>query len=110
MRVPGGGAGATVSSAWLPVSSKRSPRRSTGPLAVTAGRKVCAIAGAAAASAPDSTRDAAIRLMASVDLSQGCFHVVRGLDHLRVHLVGALRRDEIGDLGDDIDVRGLEIA
>ena len=37
-------------------------------------------------------------------------HLVGGLDHLGVHLIGALRRDQVGDLGDRIDVGGFEIA
>src|SRR5580693_8267673 len=37
-------------------------------------------------------------------------HLVCGLDHLGVHLIGALSRNEVGDLGDGIDVGSLDIA
>src|SRR6266702_3228487 len=36
-------------------------------------------------------------------------HLVRRLDDLGIHLIGALRRDQFGDFLDGIDVRGLEI-
>src|ERR671922_163779 len=37
-------------------------------------------------------------------------HVICGLDHLGIHLVGALRRDQLGDFLHRIDVRVLEVA
>ena len=37
-------------------------------------------------------------------------HLVRRLNHLGVHLVGALGRDEVGDLCDGIDVRGFDVS
>src|SRR6266478_9761806 len=40
----------------------------------------------------------------------GLQHLVGGADHLGVHLVGALRRDQVGNLGDDLDIGLLEIA
>ena len=39
-----------------------------------------------------------------------CGHVVGRLDHLRIHFVGALGRDQFGDFLDGIDVRALQIA
>src|SRR5205085_5339530 len=40
----------------------------------------------------------------------GLQHLVGGADHLGVHLIGALRRDQVGTLGDDLDIGLLEIA
>src|ERR1700688_3421735 len=37
-------------------------------------------------------------------------HLIRGLDHLGVHLISALSRNEVGDLGDRIDVGSLDVA
>jgi hypothetical protein len=37
-------------------------------------------------------------------------HVVRGLDGLGIDLIGALRRDQVHHLLDDVDVGGLEVA
>src|ERR1700677_2883554 len=37
-------------------------------------------------------------------------HLVCGLDHLGVHFIGALSRNEVGDLGDGIDVGSLDVA
>src|SRR5690349_5642759 len=37
-------------------------------------------------------------------------HLVRRLDDLRVHLVGALRRDQLGDLLYRINVGSLEVT
>src|SRR5271170_7552947 len=37
-------------------------------------------------------------------------HLVCGLDHLGVHFIGALCRNEVGDLGDGIDVGSLDVA
>src|SRR5215470_6950504 len=37
-------------------------------------------------------------------------HLVGRGDHLGIHLVGALRLDQLGDLLDGIDVRGFEIG
>src|SRR6185295_18114173 len=43
-------------------------------------------------------------------LGDGGEHVIGGLDDLRVHLIGALRRDELGNLLHRIDVGVLEVA
>src|SRR4029453_121685 len=40
----------------------------------------------------------------------GLQHLVGGADHLGVHLVGALRRDQVGNLGHHLDIGLLEIA
>src|SRR5580700_12067658 len=37
-------------------------------------------------------------------------HLVCGLDHLGVHFIGALSRNEVRDLGDGIDVGSLNVA
>src|SRR5690348_14038551 len=37
-------------------------------------------------------------------------HLVRGLNDLGVHLIGALSRNEVGDLGDRVDVGRLDVA
>src|SRR5260370_22721440 len=37
-------------------------------------------------------------------------HLVSGLNDLGVHLVGALRRDQVGDLGHWIDVGRFDVA
>src|SRR5580693_8660116 len=37
-------------------------------------------------------------------------HLVCGLDHLGVHFIGALSRNEVGDLGDGIDFGSLDVA
>src|SRR5438132_8621121 len=36
-------------------------------------------------------------------------HFIRGLDDLGIHFVGALRRDQLGDFLNRVDVRGFEI-
>src|SRR3546814_15593703 len=56
-------------------------------------------------------RECTMSWLIAVLLSQagdGAEHFVGGLDHLRVHLVGTLRGDQIGDLADRVDVRGLD--
>src|SRR5260370_10013028 len=40
----------------------------------------------------------------------GLQHLVGGADHLGVHLIGALRRDQVGNLGHHLDIGLLEIA
>src|SRR5690349_16998109 len=119
VREPGGGAGATTSLARSPASAKRSPSRITVPATLLVGRS------AGAASAPPQARQTdastskersewiiALCLMppALLDLVERGQHLVGSLDHLRVHLIGALRRDEVGDLRHDVDVGGLEQA
>src|ERR1700733_13852582 len=37
-------------------------------------------------------------------------HLICGLDHLGVHLISALSRNEVGDLGDGIDFGSLDVA
>src|SRR5258707_2817268 len=40
----------------------------------------------------------------------GLQHLVGGADHLGVHLISALRRDQVGNLGNDLDIGLLEVA
>src|SRR3954471_22655293 len=47
-------------------------------------------------------------LPGSAELVERGHHLVGALDHLRVHLVGPLGRDQAGDLRDDVDVGGLQ--
>src|SRR5690348_14669221 len=117
VRLPGGGAGATTSLALAPASPKRSPRRMTGPVTVALGRSVAALAGETAPTSAVRARRMTNRIMrgflarpASLHLAQRRHHLVGGLDHFRIHLIGALRRDEVGDLRDDVDIGGLEQA
>ena len=37
-------------------------------------------------------------------------HLVGGLDDLRIHFIGALRADQVGDLRHRVDVGGFQIA
>ena len=37
-------------------------------------------------------------------------HLVGGADHLGVHFVGALRRDQVGNFGDHLDIGLFEVA
>src|SRR5438105_15138039 len=57
---------------------------------------------------------AAVRIVIISSLAEqrggGLQHLVGGADHLGVHLIGALRRDQVGNLGDDLDIGLLEIA
>src|SRR6185437_2251825 len=46
----------------------------------------------------------------AAQVRDGPRHLIRGLDHLGVHFIGALSRNEIGDLGDGIDVGRLYVA
>src|SRR5690348_7043192 len=92
-------------------SSNRSPSRTMPSSTVEIVRNVAAslgVAMAAAAIARVRIKDFISLLLAQ--LVQRAEHFVRGLDDLGVHLVCALRGDQVGDLGDGIDVRGLEEA
>src|SRR5690348_3164958 len=103
--MPSGGAAATGSFAAAPASAKRSPRWTTLPVTVASGLSVTVARAAPAERASETAKRAAKNLViaALLDLAEGRHHLVGGLDDLRVHLIGALRRDEIGDLRDDVD-------
>src|SRR5258707_14433170 len=85
--------------------------RSTG--AATTSSRVCADAAAEVAASRAVARKSERMVIISPLAEQrggGLQHLVGGAEHLGVHLVGALRRDQIGNLGDDLDIGLLEIA
>jgi hypothetical protein len=49
-------------------------------------------------------------LPSSAHLARRAQHLVGARDDARVHLIGALGRDEVGDLGDRVDVGLFEIG
>src|SRR5437879_1455161 len=57
---------------------------------------------------------AAVRIVIISPLAEqrggGLQHLVGGADHLGVHLIGALRRDQVGNLGDHLDIGLFEVA
>src|SRR5262245_7363240 len=95
-----------------------SPRRTTSPSTSTWLRRDTAEAGADAGSrAEPNTSENTARIMSGppgrrgqAQLVQGLQHFVRRLDDLGVHLIGALRGDQVGDFLHRVDVRGLEEA
>src|SRR5690349_16738858 len=120
---PGSGAWATGESAIEIGCSKRSPSRTTSSLTVTLSLSVRPLSGAdpssSAPAACENTSQAesarvksrkAKRIMAaaSPDRSHGAHHRIRGLDDLRIDFIGTLGGDEIGHLGDHVDVRLLQ--
>src|SRR5579862_3349485 len=112
MRVPRAGAGAIGSPALAPASVKRSPRWMVSPVTVTLGSSAASAwpmrgASRSSTASNDGTRLLMMRLL---DLIEGRHHLIGGLDDLRIHLVSALCRDEVGDLRDDVDIRGFEKA
>src|SRR3981189_380482 len=86
--------------------------RSTGA-AMTSSR-VCASAGAAETASRAVARRRERTIIMSSPLAEqrggGLQHLVGGGHDLCVHLVGALRRDPIGNFGDDLHIGLLEIA
>src|SRR5258705_9655013 len=85
--------------------------RSTG--AATTSSRVCADAAADVATSRAVARRSERMVIISPLAEQrggGLQHLVGGADHLGVHLIGALRRDQVGNLGDDLDIGLLEIA
>ena len=120
--VPRSGARKIGMSATGPAFSTRSPMRTTSPVTVTlarsAGRADCAAAGVTAGAANASSKtnaanDCADHGRGSFSSRQlrGCLqHFVGRGDDLGVHLVGALRGDQIGDLGHRLDVGLFEAA
>src|SRR6185312_9449452 len=49
-------------------------------------------------------------LILRLHLVGGLQHLVGRVDHARIHFIGALRGNEVGDLRHDVDVRGLKRA
>src|SRR6202012_1408950 len=97
-------------SALAPASSNRSDKRTTGPCSMVAVRSVADRASAASApatSTPARTKPASMETaratetktragrMASPQVGQRGEHVVARGDHLAVHLISALRGDQI---------------
>src|SRR5579863_4033792 len=107
--MPGGGDCVNTSPAWSPASVNRSPRRTNGPATVTLVLSVdSARLGVAMAKAAANNKATRTFMIPLLDLVEGRHHLVGGLDHLRVHFVGSLCRNQIGNLGDHIDIRGFE--
>src|SRR6185436_16009978 len=73
---------------------------------------VSAVSAASVAAAADGRRRAAafMALSSACGLRQHLQHVVGGGEHLGVHLVGALRRDHVDHLLDDLHVRAFQRA
>src|SRR5690606_13358177 len=67
-------------------------------------------AGPARRRASAYRKDRISRAMVLAYLRERAEHLVGALDDLRVHLVGPLGGDQVGDLRDDVDVRGLQEA
>src|SRR3954454_3400936 len=109
-----------------------SPIRTTSPATVTLARstgaamtlsrargaamtssRACADAVAAAAAssavARRSERAVIVGLPSAEQRGRGLHHLVGRAHHLGVHLVGALRRDQVGNLGDHLDVGLLRL-
>src|SRR3979490_226709 len=86
--------------------------RSTGA-AMTSSR-VWASAGAAETASRTVARRSERMIIINSPLAEqrggGLQHLVGGGDDFCVHLVSALRRDQVGNLGDDLDIGLLEIA
>src|SRR3972149_10081979 len=111
---PNFGAAATAMFALSPASSKISPTRTISSFTVTELRNTGA-AWAAVARAPARPKTKPIRTLRVIrqfllDLRRALEHLVGGLDHLRIHLIGALGADEIGDLLDNVHVGGFQVA
>src|SRR5258706_13211855 len=100
-----------------------SPIRTTSPVTVTLARSTGAAMIAVrlwATAAVDVAESRAVarkierivimKLPSAEQRRCGLQHLVGGADHLGVHLVGALRRDQVGNLGDDLDIGLFEIA
>src|SRR3981189_2966525 len=85
--------------------------RSTGA-AMTSSR-VCASAGAAETASRAVARRRERTIIMSSPLAEhlggGLQHLVGGGDDFCVHLVGALRCDQVGDFGDDLDIGRFEV-
>src|SRR5579864_3472075 len=107
--MPGGGDCVSTSLALSPASVKRSPTWTSGPATVTLVLSVdSARLGAAMAKAAANNKATRNFMIPLLDLVERRHHLVGSLDHLRVHFVGSLRRDQIGNLGNDIDIRGFK--
>src|SRR5262245_28156921 len=112
------GARKTAISAAAPAPSKRSPMRTSSLEMVTSGLSFATVPPAdwARATPTESVSQAAMIARRRIGLSSGVHvvvglqHLVGRLDHLGVHLVGALRGDQAGHLEHGVDVRLFEIA
>src|SRR6266702_3208837 len=97
----------------------RSPTRTTSEVTVTLARSVgvampssAACAGSASASRAEIVASVVrIIVITSAEQRRGrLHHLVGGAYHLGVHLVGALRRDQVAHLRDDVDIGLLEAS
>src|ERR1700733_5706277 len=122
--VPRSGARKIGTSATGPAFSTRSPMRTRSPLtitlAVSAGGVVVVCAAATPQSASRNAKLAAIRrVMARIflylpfsahQLRRRLQHFVGCGNDLGIHLVSALRRDQVGDFGHRLDIGLFEVA
>src|SRR5579875_2746362 len=103
MRSPGAGLGPSTRSASGPRPAKRSESRTSGPESSTTARNEAARAWP---KQKDSRSDAKNRRgrnigdLSKIGVGEGCKDLIRGLNDAAVHFIGALRGNEIGDLGD----------
>src|ERR1043166_121830 len=106
--------------AAAPAPSMRSPIRTRSP-DTTAWRlsfgigEAAGSTGWAAASAPSASKAAISATRRTIHSSRvhvvvRLQHLIRGRDDLRIHLIGALRGDQVGHFDHRVDVRLLEIA
>src|ERR1051325_5945366 len=100
MRPPGPGPGPKTRAALPSMPSNKSDNRTVDARSVVFGRKVAA--SPYAKQTQSAIKASGSRFIASPQVGQGGQHVVAGGDHLAVHLVRALRGDQVGDLGDDV--------
>src|SRR5579871_4530318 len=109
---PGGAGVPTTTPAAAPAPSNSAPSV-IGPEASGEARSCtgwAATAGDADMSASRQATANPLGMALSLHLGVGLQHLVGGRDHLRIHLVGALRHDQRGDLAYRVDVRGLGVA
>src|SRR5437763_6017528 len=98
----------------------RSPTRTTSEVTVTLARSVgaampssAACAGSASASRAEMVASVVriVIIITSAEQRRGrLHHLIGGADHLGVHLVGALGRDQVAHFRDDVDIGLLETA
>src|SRR5262245_2987123 len=97
----------------------RSPTRTTSEVTLmlarsVGGAMVSSAASAGAASASRLVRVAMVLRISVIPLPEQrggrLHHLVGGADHLGVHLIGALRCDQVAHLRDDIDIGLLQAA
>src|SRR5437879_5976117 len=97
----------------------RSPTRTTSEVTVTLARSVGAAMASSAACAGSASAMRAeivasvvrIIVITSAEQRRGrLHHLVGGADHLGVHLIGTLGRDQVAHLRDDVDIGLLETS